>query len=52
MAKVTRTCDNCKQLLRLADKYEPLNDSRFRNLCKKCFDLWLDDKLDKTDTFK
>ena len=46
--KITRTCDGCKQLLRSRDNYEPLNDPKYKNLCKECFDKWLsgDNKLE------
>lgn len=43
--RITRTCDNCHNLLRKADMYEPLNDSQLKKLCSGCFQLWLDGQI-------
>ena len=46
MTKITRTCDGCKELLKKADMYEPLNDNKYKKLCPTCFDKWLENKLE------
>ena len=49
--KITRTCDNCKCLLRKADAVDNLRfngiPTKYNQLCKKCFDLWLEGELDE-----
>lgn len=44
--RIIRTCDSCKEQLRKIELYETLNEPQWKNLCKKCFNLWLDDKLE------
>lgn len=51
MTKITRTCDNCGKLIRSIEKYEPMRingvESKYKKLCKDCFDLWLEGELEE-----
>lgn len=48
---IPRYCDNCKKQCRKIELYEPLN-SKFKQLCKPCFDLWLDGKIEPQELNK